>query len=451
MRAIARELTRARVLTAWDRHPQRGRAKKVSRGEWAQGTIHRILTNTAYTGVTYFDKHRTVSREVVQTARGHKTREQRRAQPCQTWITIAIPAIIDEATFYAAQAQLTRNRALSFRNGHEAHTYLLRGRWFRCGRCGRTMTGFTVRTHRYYRCTSSAVELDPARRCRGSVRADNVEPRVWTAVIQILDHPELVAAEAAKRQASLHEQEAAITQELGVIEKGLAKCDREERLWADAYANEAISVTELKVYRSGIGDRRREWERQRLECERRRETMHQVVHQVASLVDYCGRVRNRLRTFSPEEQQTAFNALALKVRWVPGEEKDFRIEASIPLESIASQPSVLVSFINNSRAAGMSTEEASCLEAGYTRLRPIWASSITTLAGLLPTAYGWGGVEPFVQPMARAMAWGLAFAMPITLVLIPMGTLFVEDVRRGLVRIFRTLGAKNHHGDKGRS
>jgi site-specific DNA recombinase len=364
MRAIARELTRARVLTAWDRHPQRGRAKKVSRGEWAQGTIHRILTNTAYTGVTYFDKHRTVSREVVQTARGHKTREQRRAQPCQTWITIAIPAIIDEATFYAAQAQLTRNRALSFRNGHEAHTYLLRGRWFRCGRCGRTMTGFTVRTHRYYRCTSSAVELDPARRCRGSVRADNVEPRVWTAVIQILDHPELVAAEAAKRQASLHEQEAAITQELGVIEKGLAKCDREERLWADAYANEAISVTELKVYRSGIGDRRREWERQRLECERRRETMHQVVHQVASLVDYCGRVRNRLRTFSPEEQQTAFNALALKVRWVPGEEKDFRIEASIPLESIASQPSVLVSFINNNRAAGMSTEEA-CLEAGY--------------------------------------------------------------------------------------
>ncbi len=109
-----------------------------------------------------------------------------------------------------------------------------------------------------------------------------------------------------------------------------------------------------------------------------------------------------------------------------------------------------MSFINNNRAAGMAIEEA-CLEAGYTRLRPIWASSITTLAGLLPTAYGWGGVEPFVQPMARAMAWGLAFAMPITLVLIPMGMLFVEDAKCGLVRVFRRLGAKNHHGDKGRS
>lgn len=111
---------------------------------------------------------------------------------------------------------------------------------------------------------------------------------------------------------------------------------------------------------------------------------------------------------------------------------------------------VLVSFINNNRAAGMSIEEA-CLEAGYTRLRPIWASSITTLAGLLPTAYGWGGFEPFVQPMARAMAWGLAFAMPITLFLIPMGTLFVEDARRGLAQIFRRSGPKNHQSDTSHS
>jgi hypothetical protein len=81
MRAIARELTRARVLTAWDRHPERGRAKKVSVGEWAQGTVHRILTNTAYIRTSYFDKYRTVSREVIQTSQGHKTREQRRARP----------------------------------------------------------------------------------------------------------------------------------------------------------------------------------------------------------------------------------------------------------------------------------------------------------------------------------------------------------------------------------
>jgi site-specific DNA recombinase len=206
------------------------------------------LTNTAYIGTSYFDKYMTVSREVIQTAQGHKTREQRRARPPEAWIPIEVPAIIEEATFHAAQAQLKRNSALSFRNGRQANTYLLRGRWFRCGRCGRTMTGYTARGHRYYRCTSAAVELDPARRCRRSLRADDAETRVWTTMMQILEHPELVAAEVAKRQASMHEQEAAIDQELRIIERELAKCDREVQRWAEAYAGEVINLAELRAY-----------------------------------------------------------------------------------------------------------------------------------------------------------------------------------------------------------
>ena len=98
----------------------------------------------------------------------------------------------------------------------------------------------------------------------------------------------------------------------------------------------------------------------------------------------------------------------------------------------------------------MSIEEA-CLEAGYTRLRSIWTSAITTLAGLVPTAYGWGGVEPFVQPMARAMAWGLAFAMPITLFLVPLGTLFVEDAKRGFAKMLRRSSAKDHQPNDGQA
>jgi multidrug efflux pump subunit AcrB len=110
----------------------------------------------------------------------------------------------------------------------------------------------------------------------------------------------------------------------------------------------------------------------------------------------------------------------------------------------------LVSFINKNRAAGMSIEKA-CLEAGYTRLRPIWTNAITTLAGLVPTAYGWGGVEPFVQRMARAMAWGLAFAMPTTLFLVPLGTLYVEDAKRGFAKIFRRSCAKDHQPNDGQA
>lgn len=86
---------------------------------------------------------------------------------------------------------------------------------------------------------------------------------------------------------------------------------------------------------------------------------------------------------------------------------------------------MIVDFINKKRAEGLPIEEAA-VEAGAQRLRPIWASSITTLLGLFPTAYGFGGYEPFVAPMALALAWGLTFAMPMTLYLIPASYVTVE-------------------------
>jgi hypothetical protein len=46
--------------------------------------------------------------------------------------------------------------------------------------------------------------------------------------------------------------------------------------------------------------------------------------------------------------------------------------------------------------------------------------------------------------MARAMAWGLAFAMPITLFLVPRGTLFVEDAKRDFAKMLRRSRAKDH-------
>jgi hypothetical protein len=51
--------------------------------------------------------------------------------------------------------------------------------------------------------------------------------------------------------------------------------------------------------------------------------------------------------------------------------------------------------------------------------------------------------------MARAMACGLAFAMPITLFLIPMATLFVDDAKGGLAKIFRRPASKKQQADNG--
>ncbi|MEM7184355.1 MAG: efflux RND transporter permease subunit [Spirochaetota bacterium] len=53
------------------------------------------------------------------------------------------------------------------------------------------------------------------------------------------------------------------------------------------------------------------------------------------------------------------------------------------------------------------------------RLRPIIITMTTTVIGLLPTAYGIGGSDPFIEPMVLAIAWGLLLSTQISLVLIP--------------------------------
>jgi multidrug efflux pump subunit AcrB len=67
------------------------------------------------------------------------------------------------------------------------------------------------------------------------------------------------------------------------------------------------------------------------------------------------------------------------------------------------------------------------------RLRPIVITSVTTVAALLPTAYGLAGSNPFITPMVLAMAWGILFGTLISLLLMPCLYAVDQDVKRRLL------------------
>jgi len=79
---------------------------------------------------------------------------------------------------------------------------------------------------------------------------------------------------------------------------------------------------------------------------------------------------------------------------------------------------ILLVFIQRAHEEGMDMFDAIIL-AGHRRLRAVLLTATTTVVGLLPTAYGWGGLDPFVSPMALALSSGLAFATVVTLITIP--------------------------------
>ena len=53
------------------------------------------------------------------------------------------------------------------------------------------------------------------------------------------------------------------------------------------------------------------------------------------------------------------------------------------------------------------------------RLRAVVLTSLTTLAGIIPLAYGIGGTDFILQPMALSLGYGLLFGTLMTLVLLP--------------------------------
>jgi site-specific DNA recombinase len=320
---ITEQLSRERVPTPRERGTSGGRSRRRTPGVWNEASIYKILTNEAYTGCAYFGKYRCVS----------KTRRVRR--PPTEWIAIPVPAIIDRETFDAAQRQLERNRALAMRN--RKHEYLLSGGRFRCGRCGRTMTGRTPPNgSRRYSCNSLRTPHDPEHTCRGSVAAEEVERQVWAAVVRVLEEPELIAAEVAKQETTGEDQRAEIRQQVALIETALTKCDREAQRWADAYAAEVIDLAELKGYRAEIEGRRQSLLAEREACERRMEAIGAAVQQVEALIDYCARVRAALQSFAAAEKRRAFDALDIRVTWTPGQPP--KIQGTIPIDTIAPIP-----------------------------------------------------------------------------------------------------------------
>ncbi|MBJ2356129.1 efflux RND transporter permease subunit [Sphaerochaeta sp. S2] len=107
------------------------------------------------------------------------------------------------------------------------------------------------------------------------------------------------------------------------------------------------------------------------------------------------------------------------------------IYSAVALAGIAVNDAiVLISFINELRSEGKSVAEA-IVEAAGTRIRPILLTSLTTIAGLLPTAIGIGGYSVVWSPMASTIMVGLIFSTLSALFVLPLlYASFYKDTRR---------------------
>jgi multidrug efflux pump subunit AcrB len=103
---------------------------------------------------------------------------------------------------------------------------------------------------------------------------------------------------------------------------------------------------------------------------------------------------------------------------------------------------VLVDYIRRLREEGK-TELESIIEAGVIRFRPILLTTVTTFIGLMPILIERSTSAEFLKPSVISLAFGVLFALFVTLLMVPALYSVGDDCRHGLERLKGLAFAKS--------
>jgi multidrug efflux pump len=100
---------------------------------------------------------------------------------------------------------------------------------------------------------------------------------------------------------------------------------------------------------------------------------------------------------------------------------------------------LLVEYINQLKARGLGTVEAA-LESGRIRLRPILMTSVATVMGAVPIAFGLGAGSISRRPLGYAIVGGVLFSTMLTLFVVPAVYVIFDSL---LERVRRQAGVRH--------
>ena len=122
----------------------------------------------------------------------------------------------------------------------------------------------------------------------------------------------------------------------------------------------------------------------------------------------------------------------------------FSIMGMFMLFGIVTKNSILqVDYTNTLRAKGLPRHQA-MIEANRTRLRPILMTTLTLIAGMIPTALGTGAGSGTRRTMAMVIIGGQTLSLLITLLMTPVTYSLMDDLQNWLRMKIRVNAGERH-------
>ena len=303
---------------------------KARKGKlWAKSSVHKLLRNETYYGITHYNKHFYIPSNVEQEKGKYSRRENTliRFRPKEEWIPIQVSPVIDKETFEMAQVQLRQNALMSNRNSK--HTYLLKG-LIKCGVEVGSMHGIPCHGKRYYRCYFKN-KLNSPVPCRSSiVHADTIESIVWNSVVELLSNPVLMKTQfekwIVKRKKDAVNFQSSEFQSKNAEQKLLGLKSEENKL-LQAYSSGAISLDQLKEQNSRILKERKETEKNQTIVRSMQENRIATMPKSKDFKKYAGIFKTFLEGLKPESKQVILRKSKLNITVL---DRNISIKGTLP-------------------------------------------------------------------------------------------------------------------------
>ena len=230
--------------------------RKSKRGVWSTSTLSTLLRNRTYVGEAQWGKSvAVIPKNPIKKARYKKLKKtSRKTTPKEDWISISVPALIEEKLFDKARAQLESNFAQCKRN--RKNEYLLAGR-IRCA-CGRTRTGEGAMNgkHLYYRCTDrvSCFPLPPTCKEKG-INARIADKMVWEKVSELMSSPQLLSEQVERWFCSQQKKVKTASVDVSILKREIAQLKKREKRYGTAYGAGVLTLEQLEEYMEPVREK----------------------------------------------------------------------------------------------------------------------------------------------------------------------------------------------------
>jgi len=269
-------------------------------------------------GIWYYNVTRRQTRQVAEIgpdgSRTYAKHYKTNVKPPSEWI--AVPVVdsgIPREWVDAAREAIKHNR----RSASRKHRFWeLAGGIMRCGGCGRLMFTNSIANKglHYYRCPSRHNNGKEA--CDvGNRRADKVEAEVWESVRTILSDPELLRSDLDRMiEMKRNEHRAEPRREMDLWLERLTEADHKRSKFQHAYAEDAITLEDLKARLSELEDLRELAQRELEALRHHEEEIAQLERDRDALLEhYAAAAPEKLDSLTLEQRHNLYKLFRLEV------------------------------------------------------------------------------------------------------------------------------------------